>query len=221
MEGEAVGVLDASRVDAAAGEDGFVLGGEVTADDADDTNAGEVGGGEGEVGGGATEDLFGFAGGGGEGVKGDGADYEDGHASVWISLAEGGTLPPYFRAKSSIDCAYVRTADAPLWGETACAHRIPRYSSIMPVCTRRVRHRCRAMMSTVKEVRLWEACSDWRRTTTSRLKAEVTIPFRERSYTGPEEISTAPELHEARSSCGIWMTYRVNHKVGGVTLTAC
>ena len=63
MEGEAVGVLNAGGIDAAAGEDGFVLGGEVTADDTDDADAGEVAGGEGKVSRGAAKDLFCPAGG--------------------------------------------------------------------------------------------------------------------------------------------------------------
>ncbi len=82
VEGEAGGVLDAAGVDAFAGEDLLVLGEEVFADDADHAGGGEEGGGEGEVGGCAAEDLPGFAVRGFEGVKGYGADYEDGHAGV-------------------------------------------------------------------------------------------------------------------------------------------
>ena len=40
VEGFAMGVLDAARVNAARGEDGFVLGGEVVSHDADDTDIG-------------------------------------------------------------------------------------------------------------------------------------------------------------------------------------
>ena len=81
VEALAGGVLDAGGVDAAGGEDGFVLGEEVFADDADDADVGEEAGGEGEVGGGAAEDAFALAAGGFEGVKGYGTYYENGHVS--------------------------------------------------------------------------------------------------------------------------------------------
>ncbi len=48
-EAFAGGVLDAARVDVAGGEDGFLLGAEVLADDGDDADIGEETGGEREV----------------------------------------------------------------------------------------------------------------------------------------------------------------------------
>ncbi len=93
VEGEAGRVLDACGVDAFAGEDLLVLGEEVLPDDADDAGWGEEGGGEREVGGCAAEDLAGLAVRGFEGVKGYGADYEDGHCwggisgSGWIGVS--------------------------------------------------------------------------------------------------------------------------------------
>ena len=85
MKGEAVRVLDAGRIDAALRQNGFVLRGEVPADNANHANIGEITGGKREVSGGATQNLFGSAGGGREGVKGDRADYKNAHAGVCLS----------------------------------------------------------------------------------------------------------------------------------------
>ena len=75
VEALAGDVLDAGGVDAAGGEDGFVLGEEVVADYADYADFGEEAGGQGEVRGGAAEDALALAAGGFEGVEGYGTYY--------------------------------------------------------------------------------------------------------------------------------------------------
>ncbi len=78
-EAFAGGVLDAARVDVAGGEDGFLLGAEVFADDGDDADIGEEAGGEREIGGCAAEAALAAAGGGFNGIVCDAANYGDGH----------------------------------------------------------------------------------------------------------------------------------------------
>ncbi len=76
-------MLDAAGVDVAAGEDAFFFGAEVLADDADDADTGEVAGGEGKVGGCASETAVPASGGGFDGVKRDAAYDKNGH---WVGL---------------------------------------------------------------------------------------------------------------------------------------
>src|SRR5208283_5290849 len=54
----AAGALDAARVDVVLLEDFLLIGTEIFADDGDDAHLGEVGGGQGKVGGGSAQNIF-------------------------------------------------------------------------------------------------------------------------------------------------------------------
>src|SRR3984957_9937024 len=73
--------LDATRVDAAILEYGFVFRGKVVADDCDHAYVGEVAGGEREISCGATKNVFHAAGRRRDCVKGNGTYYEYAHGS--------------------------------------------------------------------------------------------------------------------------------------------
>ena len=79
-EGPAARVLEALEVDPPAGEDLHVLFVEVLADNGDEVNIGEVGGGDSKVGQGATDYIVGLAEGRLDGVERDGPDRDDRHA---------------------------------------------------------------------------------------------------------------------------------------------
>ena len=73
-KGLALGVLDAAGIHSSLLQDIFVLGGEILAHDRDHADIGEVAGGQSEIGGGAAQDVFHFAGGAGDGVERDRTD---------------------------------------------------------------------------------------------------------------------------------------------------
>src|SRR5206468_13097247 len=79
-EGLAARVLEALEVDPPAGEDLHVLLVEVLADNGDQVDVGEVRGGDGKVGEGATDYIVGLAEGRLDGVERDGTDGDDRHA---------------------------------------------------------------------------------------------------------------------------------------------
>src|SRR6266567_2358662 len=79
MEGEAFAVFDTASIDTACGENGFVFGREILADDGDDANIGKKACGEREVGSRATNDLFTHARRRFQRIKGDRANDRDRH----------------------------------------------------------------------------------------------------------------------------------------------
>jgi hypothetical protein len=72
-------VLDATGINAATGEDGFVLGSEIFSDDANDPDLGKEAGGEREVGGSTAENLFALTERGFQSIECDRTDDENGH----------------------------------------------------------------------------------------------------------------------------------------------
>src|SRR6185437_5665986 len=92
MEAEAFGALDAARVDAALGEDGFVFREEVLAHDGDDAHGGEVAGGKSKVRGCAAENLRPLAVRGLNAVERYRTNYKNRHspAFIWKKMKRGG-----------------------------------------------------------------------------------------------------------------------------------
>jgi hypothetical protein len=86
----AFAAFEAGDVDVGVGEGFFEFGGEVFADDGDEADLGEGGGGPGEVDGGAADDVVGMAGGGGDVVNADGTGNEERHAASVVKEARVG-----------------------------------------------------------------------------------------------------------------------------------
>ena len=86
VKGLAFRVLDAARVDAALVHHGFVLRGEVFADDGNHAHVGEVAGGKRKVSGRAAENLLALAVGSFQGIECDGADDKNGQSMFPLSV---------------------------------------------------------------------------------------------------------------------------------------
>src|SRR6266516_1076294 len=80
-KGLAASVLDALEVNPPALKHPHVLLVEVLADNGDEVDVGEIGGGDSEVGEGAADNIVGLTEGRLDGVESDGADGDDGHVS--------------------------------------------------------------------------------------------------------------------------------------------